>query len=137
MTEPAARRFSPRTLAFIGGLAVLGGGIAFALETGSWLAIAALAALSMPRLFGESTAHFQTYVRAWCAMTLDRLPGWPLWEAEAFELLHLAFSDLGVLYLQFSTESAEVGGAFTSGRPIGDPNSVICSPLAVDSSESK
>ena len=25
----------------------------------------------MPRLFGESTAHFQTYVRAWCAMTLD------------------------------------------------------------------
>ena len=65
----------------------------------------ALAPLSMPRLFGESTAHFQTYVRAWCAMTLDALPGWPLWEEEVFEVLHRAFTKLGGLFVEYMSPS--------------------------------
>lgn len=46
MTDPA-RRFSPKTLVIIGALGVIAGGIAFAVETGSWLAVGAIAALSI------------------------------------------------------------------------------------------
>ena len=68
----------------------------------------------MPRALGESVAHYDAYVRAWRALHLATLPGYPAWEREVFDVLHAHFSTLGVLFLQY----ADVLGSAV-GRPPG------------------